>query len=330
MSKVRFNGDGKEFFGIWIVNTLLSIVTLGIYSPWAKVQNTKYLYHNLSIDNHYYDYHAQPIQILKGRLIAILAVIIFALLSTVNETIYFIGLVVLFFVAPWLINKSISFNMRMTSYRNVRFNFKGDYWKTFLWVFIAPILSLFTLYLALPHVLRRRDEYMTQNYSYGNAPFTCSMSSKVYYKAAFYALGAIVGISLLIGIGVMITSAIGLEVLNAMVLLLGYILIIAASASTYGSVIRNHYFQSTKIDGVASFNSSVEIGEFFQLISTNILMIIFTLGLAVPFVQIRSINFLSVNTSVSIEPKIDDIIDDVSKDSSALLDEVADAFDIEI
>ena len=138
------------------------------------------------------------------------------------------------------------------------------------------------------------------------------------------------GISLLIGIGVMITSAIGLEVLNAMVLLLGYILIIAASASTYGSVIRNHYFQSTKIDGVASFNSSVEIGEFFQLISTNILMIIFTLGLAVPFVQIRSINFLSVNTSVSIEPKIDDIIDDVSKDSSALLDEVADAFDIEI
>ena len=59
-------------------------------------------------------------------------------------------------------------------------------------------------------------------------------------------------------------------------------------------------------------------------------MIIFTLGLAVPFVQIRSINFLSVNTSVSIEPKIDDIIDDVSKDSSALLDEVADAFDIEI
>ena len=115
MSKVRFNGDGKEFFGIWIVNTLLSIVTLGIYSPWAKVQNTKYLYNNLSIDNHYYDYHAQPIQILKGRLIAILAVIIFALLSTVNETIYFIGLVVLFFVAPWLINKSISFNMRMTS-----------------------------------------------------------------------------------------------------------------------------------------------------------------------------------------------------------------------
>ena len=85
MSKISFNGDGKEFFGIWIVNTLLSIVTLGIYSPWAKVQNTKYLYNNLSIDDHYFDYHAQPIQILKGRLIAILAVIAFALLSTVNE-----------------------------------------------------------------------------------------------------------------------------------------------------------------------------------------------------------------------------------------------------
>ena len=33
-----FNGTAKEWFGIWIVNLLLSIVTIGIYSAWAKVR----------------------------------------------------------------------------------------------------------------------------------------------------------------------------------------------------------------------------------------------------------------------------------------------------
>ena len=34
----EFTGDAKEFFRIWIVNLALSIVTLGIYSAWAKVR----------------------------------------------------------------------------------------------------------------------------------------------------------------------------------------------------------------------------------------------------------------------------------------------------
>jgi glutaredoxin len=37
-----FTGNSKEYFGIWIVNTLLRIITLGIYSPWAKVRKRRY------------------------------------------------------------------------------------------------------------------------------------------------------------------------------------------------------------------------------------------------------------------------------------------------
>lgn len=35
---LTFTGTGAEYFGIWIVNLLLTIVTLGIYSSWAKVR----------------------------------------------------------------------------------------------------------------------------------------------------------------------------------------------------------------------------------------------------------------------------------------------------
>ncbi len=30
-----FTGTPREYFGIWIVNVLLTILTLGIYSAWA-------------------------------------------------------------------------------------------------------------------------------------------------------------------------------------------------------------------------------------------------------------------------------------------------------
>ena len=38
----RFTGTAREYFGIWIVNILLTIVTLGIYSAWAKVRRMRY------------------------------------------------------------------------------------------------------------------------------------------------------------------------------------------------------------------------------------------------------------------------------------------------
>ncbi len=67
---VRFTGSGREYFGIWIVNLLLSIVTLGIYSAWAKVRRTQYFARNTELDGARFDYHGDPMYILKGRLIA--------------------------------------------------------------------------------------------------------------------------------------------------------------------------------------------------------------------------------------------------------------------
>src|SRR5436305_11873488 len=41
---LSFTGSGSEYFRIWIVNALLSIITLGIYSAWAKVRTLQYFY----------------------------------------------------------------------------------------------------------------------------------------------------------------------------------------------------------------------------------------------------------------------------------------------
>ena len=41
-----FTGTAREYFGIWIVNVLLTIITLGVYSAWAKVRRQRYFYGN--------------------------------------------------------------------------------------------------------------------------------------------------------------------------------------------------------------------------------------------------------------------------------------------
>lgn len=35
---IRFSGKGAEYFRIWIVNLLLTIVTVGLFIPWATVR----------------------------------------------------------------------------------------------------------------------------------------------------------------------------------------------------------------------------------------------------------------------------------------------------
>ena len=53
-----FKGKGSDLFFIYIVNILLTIVTLGIYSFWARVNVTKFIYQHIFFKGHSFDYHA--------------------------------------------------------------------------------------------------------------------------------------------------------------------------------------------------------------------------------------------------------------------------------
>jgi uncharacterized membrane protein YjgN (DUF898 family) len=52
-----FSGTRREYFGIWIVNILLTVLTLGIYSAWAKVRRMHYFYRNTRLAGASFDYH---------------------------------------------------------------------------------------------------------------------------------------------------------------------------------------------------------------------------------------------------------------------------------
>ncbi|MBM3506894.1 MAG: DUF898 domain-containing protein [Alphaproteobacteria bacterium] len=123
--RLTFTGRGGEYFRIWIVNLALTILTLGIYSAWAKVRRLQYFYRHTSLAGSSFEYHANPIAILKGRLIAV------ALLVGYNFTGYLelpLGLAllgVLLLVLPWMIQRSLAFQLHNSSWRGLRFRFAG-------------------------------------------------------------------------------------------------------------------------------------------------------------------------------------------------------------
>ena len=66
----EFRADPREYFRIWIVNLALTIATLGVYSAWAKVRKLRYFHASTVLAGSAFGYHADPLRILRGRIIA--------------------------------------------------------------------------------------------------------------------------------------------------------------------------------------------------------------------------------------------------------------------
>ena len=185
---IRFYGTASEYFGIWITNLLLTIVTFGIYSAWAKVRTQRYFYGNTEIDGHSFQYHANPVSILFGRLFVIAAILFIDGSHFVSPTLYFILAAALFFALPALINGSLRFNARMTTYRNVQFDFQSTYWKAFWACLIAPIIGVLTFFIFMPAASKILHEYLADGFSYGGAKFELQNRLRPYIEAYLVAV----------------------------------------------------------------------------------------------------------------------------------------------
>ena len=88
MNALQFEGSGFEYFKIWIVNILLTIVTLGLYYPWAKVRNRRYFCANSTLDGRNFEYHATGKQLFLGYLIAMGLLIAYIVLQNISNAIW--------------------------------------------------------------------------------------------------------------------------------------------------------------------------------------------------------------------------------------------------
>ncbi len=338
----QFQGKTGEFFGIWIVNVIFTALTLGIYSAWAKVRTYQYIYNNNIIDGHRFTYLAKPMQILKSRIIALLLSIAFALISQISPTVSIALIIGLVIAMPYLICSSLRFDLRMTSHRNVRFNFTGRYGEAALCFLVLPIVSVFTLYLLLPYSLKRMDQFIIGNISYGNKAITTNLSTKTYYKASFITFLLSLVVMAIVGVlfsGTFMTAfspeAADPENQLALMTNLAYIYVIFILFFTgikayYQAKIRNHIFNQSELPDVAKFSSNIPVIKLAWLQLSNLFAFIFSLGLAIPWIVIRNLTFYVNYTQIYLLADADKVIDELTENTSALGDEVANVFDIDV
>jgi uncharacterized membrane protein YjgN (DUF898 family) len=185
---IVFQGKTSEYFGIWIVNLLLSIVTLGIYSAWAKVRRKKYFYNNTLIENVGFDYHANPISILKGRIIAFVFFLGYSFSGQINPFLPGLFMLIFFIALPWLIVRGSLFNARNTSHRGLRFDFVGKFGQAFK-VFVGlPMLMVPTLGMILPYASHQKNQFLMNNHRFGKSPFVMQPQVKAFYKVYLWAM----------------------------------------------------------------------------------------------------------------------------------------------
>ena len=139
-----FTGNATEFFKIWIVNVFLSIFTLGIYSAWAKVRTLRYFYGNTWLDGNSFSYLADPLSILKGRIIAVLFLVTYFFSWEIYPALGFWFLAVGVLMFPALIVMAMSFQMNNSAYRSIRFSYRKDFRKVYL-TFLVPVLVVLVL-----------------------------------------------------------------------------------------------------------------------------------------------------------------------------------------
>jgi uncharacterized membrane protein YjgN (DUF898 family) len=209
---VGFTGDGGEYFRIWVVNLLLTLLTLGVYSAWAKVRKAKYFRQNTRIDGHVFDYHGKPTAILRGRLLALVLLGAYTWAFEFSNVAGLVTLAMLCAAGPWLFMRAQQFSLGNTSFRGLRFGFRGDvgeaYWVVFPvlamwlsptvaaalmggegWLYWIPMLAWV---LAVPWMHHRLKVYQRRNAVYGDRAFDFTPAPLRFYAVYAKGLGLVV------------------------------------------------------------------------------------------------------------------------------------------
>lgn len=157
----EFTGRASEFFSIWVVNVVLTVVTLGFYGPWAKVRTNQYFYANTLLDSASFQYLANPKQILKGRMVALVIFMVYYAAGMMETTLSLVITLLLLLLLPFFLVNAMSFQLRNSAYRHVRFAFNKDYKQAYR-VFILPMLLVgaFSVgnILLMPESLKQLDQ----------------------------------------------------------------------------------------------------------------------------------------------------------------------------
>ncbi|MBV1930723.1 MAG: DUF898 domain-containing protein [Porticoccaceae bacterium] len=318
-----FKGVGLEYFKIWIVNVLLTILTLGIYSAWAKVRSHRYFYSNLYLDGSNFRYLAEPLTILKGRIIAVAALIAYSVISSASPTAGVVLAVILVLAIPYFVNQALAFNHRMSAYKNIQFRFKSSYGEAFMVLYIWPLLGVLTLGILYPMAILKLSQYTVRNSAYGTTNFDFKATYRDYGIIFLICLAWILGLVVIAGIISFLAPQLeSFVVIPGMLIYFGLFIYF-----TVASV--NLFYRSTVLD-THEFKADLTLGAYARVLLTNMFLIIITLGLYFPAAKVRMTNYIASCVTMRAKGSLDNFAAAEKENISALGEEFGQVFDFGI
>jgi len=278
---MEFQGTGFEYFRIWLVNLLLSIVTLGIYSAWAKVRRKKYVYGSTRLGGSAFEYLADPLKILKGRVVVVVFFIGYSLLGGFFPRISWVSGLAFAVVFPWLIVRSLSFNARNTAFRNIRFGFEAGYWDGVKVFALWPAAAAVTLGCLGPYAYYRQKKFLVEHSSYGTTRFEFTARAGNYYRLFFsIVLPALGGIVLIGMAAVLFLPLAGLA---------GFILYLIVFA-LFSVKTTNLFYNSCRL-ATHRFEADLNTWAYALLVLTNTIATALSLGIFHPWAMVRTLQY---------------------------------------
>lgn len=305
--RLSWSGDGTTLFGILIVNWLLTALTFGLYYPWAKARQLQYIYGQTQLNKENFIFHGTGNEMFKGFIKAIIlfgaVYAIFLYLISQGSS----GLAVFFFYAafvlivPIAIHGSYRYRMSRTSWRGIRFGYKGERNVLFKKFLEGVLLTIITLGIYAPFFTNTIRTYIWDHVRFGNLKFSFNGSASRYF-----------------------------------VLFLGGYFLTLITLGIYGfwwtKSLFSFYIDNMAIrheNGTIKLKSTATVADFFELLVINFFTIVLTLGLGYAWVVNRTMQFMTQHIQLVGEFEMDTLIQAQDDFRDATGDEAGDLLDID-
>lgn len=331
---VGFHGTGGGLFKIMLINWILTLFTVGIYYFWGKTKVRRYLWEQSSFAGDRFYYHGTGGELFKGALIFGL------MLSVINGGIFAIGATfgpeaqvmaqmassyLILFLLPVIMVGAFRYRLSRTAWRGIRLSFRGKR-KSALWLYIKGfIFTSLTLGLYWPYFTIQKQKFWRSNAYFGSQAFQYDGKGQHIFKRflLFAATYLIVFSS-----PTLLTSYLGMELQESLIIFLGLLVPLVVVYLYYSAFLDRYNWSKTQFAG-GTFNYDATGKQWLMLNFTNLLLLVVTVGLAIPFVVIRYRKFLAEHLTVHGNMQLSQVVQEAQK-SSALGEGAADGFDMDI
>lgn len=264
-----FHGDGGALLGLYFVNAILTVLTLGVYYFWGKVKVRKYLFNQTDFEGDRFDFHGTGGELLVGAIKIFGIFFLIAVPVTIGQIAFknswvsialgFLFYAVVLLVTPVAIVGSTRYRLSRTSWRGIRFSFRGLTGE-FVSLFLrGAILSALTLSFYSPFFLNEVRTFLINHSWFGSQPFQYDGEGKDLFPR--------------------------------------YIRAFFLTIVTFGfywhwwRAERDRYYWAHTSFGGMRFRSTLTGGGLLALQFTNFLIVVFTLGIGIPWAVIRQVRY---------------------------------------